>query len=77
MRRLNASIVEACSRVAQAVRIMTRKSLQMSLQIFFEELRASVRLKITSHRVLFEANEINLQEQPGDILGSDSNLQLP
>ena len=33
------------------------------------------RLKITSHRVLFEANEINLQEQPGDILGSESNLQ--
>ena len=33
------------------------------------------RLKITSHRVLFEANEINLQEQPGDILGSEINLQ--
>jgi hypothetical protein len=29
------------------------------------------RLKITSHRVLFEANEINLQEQPGEILLSD------
>jgi len=33
------------------------------------------RLSITSHRVLFEANEINLQTQPGDILGSESNLQ--
>lgn len=33
------------------------------------------RLKITSRRVLFEANEINLQGQPGDILGGESNLQ--
>jgi hypothetical protein len=32
------------------------------------------RLKITSRRVLFEASEINLQEQPADILDSESNL---
>ncbi len=32
------------------------------------------RLKITSRRVLFEASEINLQEQHADILDSESNL---